>query len=90
MASEEALLCPAGLWRFNKGDERTERTVSVKGTSSPLLGDNTKLSEEPADSQSAEAAQRGGDACGPPGRSSQRKARKRFYEIIRKHFQFSS
>lgn len=90
MASEEALLCPAGLWRFNKGEERTERTVSVKGKSSPLSGDKLKLSEEPADSQSTEAAQRGGGSCGPPVRNSQRKSKKRFYEIIRKHFQFSS
>lgn len=90
MASEEALLCPAGLWRFNKGEEGTERTVGVKGKSSPLLGDKMELSEEPADSQGAEAAQRGGDPCGPPVRSSQRKSKKRFYEIIRKHFQFSS
>lgn len=89
MASEEALLCPAGLWRLNKG-ERTERTVGVQGKSSPLLGDNMELSEEPTDSQSAEAAQRGGHSGGPPVRNGQRKAKKRFYEIIRKHFQFSS
>lgn len=87
MASEEALLCPAGLRRLNRGEERTG---SVKGKSSPLLGDKTKLSEEATDSQSGEAAQREGDSCGPPVRNSQRKSKKRFYEIIRKHFHFSS
>lgn len=88
MASEEALLCPAGLRRFHNGEERT---VSVKGKSSPLLGDNMNVSEEPTDSGSqAEAAQRGGGSCGPPLTNSQRKSKKRFYEIIRKHFQFSS
>lgn len=89
MASEEALLCPAGLWRLNKGEETTEGTVDVKGKSSPPFN-KTKLSEEPTDSQSAESTEREGGSCGPPARHGQRKSKKRFYDIIRKHFHFSS
>lgn len=87
MASEEVLLCPAGLRRLNKGEEGTEWTVDVKGKSSPPLN---KAKLEPTDSQRAESREREGDSCGPPARNSQRKSKKRFYEIIRKHFHFSS
>lgn len=80
MASEEALRCPAGLWRLGREEDAAERTGGgVRRMSSASLGDRMKASEEPA-----------GDAGAPPGRASQRRCKKRFYEIIRKHFHFSS
>lgn len=91
MASEEALLCTAGLWRLNREEEETtERRVDARGKSSVLLGDRRRPSEAPADSESAESAQRGGETAAPPVRNSPRKCKRRFYEIIRKHFHFSS
>lgn len=87
MASEEALRCPAGLWRLSKEEGTPERMVDVRGKSS---GDTMKLSEEATHSRSAESAQRAGEPGAPPVRTSQRKCKKRFYEIIRKHFHFSS
>lgn len=90
MASEEALLCTAGLRRLNREEETTERTVDARGKSSVLLGDQRKPSEEPDESESAESAQRGGETAAPPVRNQPRKCKRRFYEIIRKHFHFSS
>lgn len=87
MASEEALRCPAGLWRLSKEEDTPERMVGVRGKSS---GDAMKLSEEATYLRSAESAQRAGGPGAPPVRTSQRKCKKRFYEIIRKHFHFSS
>lgn len=90
MASEEALRCPAGLWHLSNEENTPERMVDVRGRSSAPLGDKMKLSEEPTDWQSAESTRWAGEPGAPPVRTSQRKRKKRFYEIIRKHFHFSS
>ncbi|CAF94284.1 unnamed protein product [Tetraodon nigroviridis] len=79
MASEEALRCPAGLWRPSKGEAPPERMVHVRGQSSAALEDKMKPAEGPTDG----SAQR-------TGRPNQGKCKKRLYEIIRKHFHFSS
>lgn len=86
MASEEALRCPAGLWRLSK----EEGKVDSRGQSSAPLGAKVKLWEGASGWRSAESAGLGGEPGGPAVRSSQRKCKKRFYEIIRKHFHFSS
>lgn len=90
MASEEALRCPAGLWRLSKKEDTAERTVDVRGKSSAPSADKLKPSVEATDLRSAASAERAGEPGGPPARTSQHKCKKRFYEIIRKHFHFSS
>lgn len=92
MASEEALRCPAGLWRRSKEEDALERMADGRGKKpSAPLGDHLELSEEPSElRREAGLAQRAGEPGAPPLRISQRKCKKRFYEIIRKHFHFSS
>lgn len=90
MASEEALLCKAGLRRLNKEETAVcfnkplgLKTVDIKGTSSHLLGDKKKLSREQNDSQNTESVQEVTKAASPLVKNVQHK---RFYKIIRKHF----
>lgn len=86
MASEEALRCPAGLWRPSKGGAPTVRTVDIRGRSLAAPGDRMKPTEGPT----GRSAQQPGGPGAPAGRTGQRKCKKRLYEIIRKHFHFSS
>lgn len=90
MASEEALRRPAGLWRLSKEEDPPEGMVDVRGKSSAPPGDKVKLCEGASGWRSAESAWLAGEPGAPAVRSSQRKCKKRFYEIIRKHFHFSS
>lgn len=64
--------------------------MKVRGKSSAPEEDKMKVFEEPSGSRSAESAQRAGEPGGPPVRTSQGKCKKHFYEIIGKHFHFSS
>ncbi|KAG8003608.1 hypothetical protein GBF38_018803 [Nibea albiflora] len=105
MASEEALLCQAGLRRFNKEEETAcciskapgMRTVDNKGNSSHMPGDKKKLSKDSTDlqnkgsvnaeikpspaSSSSITVSSSSTARHPDG-----KRRRRFYEVIKKHF----
>lgn len=92
MASEEALLCQAGLRRSNK-DEET-RTADNKGSSSHLSGDKKRLSADLTDSQSKERSVKGERKASSASlasvssmpRQPDSRRKHRFYEVIRKHF----
>lgn len=95
MASEEALLCQAGLRRFNKEKETAccpgMRTVDSKGNSSHMPGDKKKPSK---DSQTVNAELKPSPASfsnttvlsSSTPRHPGGKRRRRFYELIKKHF----
>nr|XP_046248437.1 uncharacterized protein LOC124060998 [Scatophagus argus] len=105
MASEEALLCQAGLRRFNKDEETAccisktpgTRTVDNKGNSSHLSGDKKTLSTDTNDLQikepingeiktSAASSTNSTLSSSSIPRHPDGRRKKRFYEVIRKHF----
>lgn len=104
MASEEALLCQAGLRRLNKDEAACclskspgKRTGDMKGNSSHLSDAKKRLSKDSADSQTkgilikAEIkATSTNDTVSPSAstvpRHTDGKIKRRFYEVIRKHF----
>ncbi|KAL7396555.1 hypothetical protein ABVT39_007693 [Epinephelus coioides] len=103
MASEEALLCQAGLRRSNKDEETTcslskaPVTRTVNNNSSNLPGDKRKLSKDLTDSQSKERSVKGEMKASSSSvnttvssssalRHQDGKHKRRFYEVIRKHF----
>lgn len=106
MASEEALLCQAGLRRLNKDEDAAcclskapvTRTVDNKGTSSHLSGDKKRLAKDLTDSQNKERAVKGEIKASSASsvnakvsssstpRHPDGKRKRRFYEVIRKHF----
>lgn len=94
MASEEALLCQAGLRRLNVDEDTVGclhkapgvRTVDVKGDSSHLSGDKKKLSKDSADSQNPESAKEETKSSSSTTTNRNPKRKQRFYKIIRKHF----
>ncbi|AWP11106.1 putative C2 calcium-dependent domain-containing protein 4C-like [Scophthalmus maximus] len=106
MASEEALLCQAGLRRLTKDEETAcclrkapeTRTGNIKGNSSHLSGSKKRLSKDSTDSltkgrsvkaeikvssatSSNTTASSASAARHPDG-----KLKRRFYEVIKKHF----
>lgn len=89
MASEEALLCQAGLCR-SIGDNG--RLVSVKGSCFHLSGAKKRLSKDTAKPQGKERITREPQAsicASAPSSSGPRqpeKLKQRFYHIIKKHF----
>lgn len=96
MASEEALLCQAGLRRLIKDEEAAgcclskasgTRTVdfNVKGNSSHLSGAKKKLSKDPTDSQTKGRLEQGELQAQAP-KQPDGKLKRRFYNVIRKHF----
>ncbi|KAM3619378.1 uncharacterized protein V6R79_007146 [Siganus canaliculatus] len=106
MASEEALLCQAGLRRLNKDEESSRcingapgmRTVDSKGSSSHLSGDRRRPSKDSAESQtkgSAKGERKAASASSDNATVSPSSVarhpdgkRKRFCELIRRHFTF--
>lgn len=90
MASEEALLCQAGLRRLNKDEETVGCLSKAPGTrtvdSSPPPGDQKKLSKDSADSQNTGSINEEIKASSPITVNSNRKRKQRLYEVIRKHF----
>lgn len=93
MASEEALLCQAGLRRFHKDEENAGRVSKAPGTTAVdthssslhLSGDK----QEPKDSAGTLIAGtfRGErKASSPQTANNSRKPKQLFYELIRKHF----
>lgn len=91
MASEEALLCQAGLRRLNMDEDTVgclhkapgTRTVDVKGNSSHLSGDKKKLSKGSADPESVKEETKSSSST---TMNSNPKRKQRFYKVIRKHF----
>lgn len=91
MASEEALLCQAGLRHLNMDEDTVgclhkapgTRTVDVKGNSSRLSGDKKKLSKDSAGSQNPDSVKE--ETKSSPSTSNP-KRKQRFYKVIRKHF----
>lgn len=90
MADEEALLCQAAMRRFHKGedhvgsankDQEGQRVKEVKGDAHQT-GDK----QEHKDSADVESSSEGGGAPPTQTVSSSHKPKKRFYELIRKHF----
>lgn len=94
MASEEALLCQAGLRRLNMDEDTVgclhknpgTRTVDVKGNSSRLSGDKKKLSKDSAGSQNPESVKEETKSSSTTTMNSNPKRKQRFYKVIRKHF----
>lgn len=106
MASEEALLCQAGLRRLNKDEEAVRclskasgtRTVDCKGSSSHLSGDKKRPSKDSTDPQnkgrSVKEERKASSASSisttvsssSKARHPDGKCKRRFYELIRKHF----
>lgn len=103
MASEEALLCQAGLRRLNKDEEAAccpsqspgTRTGDMKGKSSHLSEAKKRLSKETSDSQNKGMLVKAeikacctNDTVSPSSvsRHTNSKVKRRFYEVIRKHF----
>lgn len=106
MASEEALLCQAGLRRLNKDEDAAcclskvpvTRTVDNKGNSSHLSGEKKRLTKDLTDSQNKERAVKGEIKASSASsinatvsssstpRHPDGKRKRRFYEVIRKHF----
>ncbi|KAK5870099.1 hypothetical protein PBY51_024760 [Eleginops maclovinus] len=106
MASEEALLCQAGLRRLNKDEETAcsfiktplTRTVYNKGSSLHLSEDKKRVFKDSMDSQNKgrsvtaeiEAASASNNNTTNLSSSTSKqpdgKRKKRFYEVIRKHF----
>lgn len=95
MVSEEALLCQAGLRRLNKEEETASRlsnapgtgTVDIEGNSPHLSGDKKRLSKDSAGSQNKGRSVKGElkASSSTPGQPDG-KCKRRFYEVIRKHF----
>ncbi|KAM7388399.1 hypothetical protein PAMP_024575 [Pampus punctatissimus] len=95
MASEETLLCQAGLRRLNK-DEEAAVDFNIKGNSSHLSGAQKRLSKDPTDSQTkgrlvkgelqASISATASFSSSSTPRHPDGKLKRRFYSIIRKHF----
>lgn len=83
MADEEALLCQAAMRRFHRGEEQAagQGVKEVKGDSQQT-GDK----QEHKDSAEVRSSSEGGGAPPTHTVTSSHKPKKRFYELIRKHF----
>lgn len=87
MASEEALLCQAAVRRFHKGEDHVggaskgQGVKEVKGNSH-----QPQDKQEHKDSADVESSSEGGRARPLQTVNSSHKPKKRFYELIRKHF----
>lgn len=99
MANEEALLCQAGLRRLNKNDDTHSKapgtnTEDMKGNSSQLSGTKKRLSRDSTDSQTMgrlikkelQTPSASSVNASPTPKHPDGKLKRRFYEIIRKHF----
>lgn len=87
MASEEALLCQATMLRFHKGEDHVgsaSKGQGVKEVEGHLHQTGDK--QEHKDSADVESSSEGGGTPPPQTANSSHKPKKRFYELIRKHF----
>lgn len=90
MASEEALLCQAALRRLHKGEDHAGcaskgQGVKAVDADSHLSGDEWEHKDS-ADAPVTGSSREGGRAPPPQTVNSSRKPKRRFYELIRKHF----
>ncbi len=97
MASEEALLCQAGLRRSTRDEEIVSslskapgmRTADNKGRCSHLSGDKKRMSKDSTDLQNKGSAKEEIKATASSSstpKNPDAKHKRRFYEVIRKHF----
>lgn len=88
MADEEALLCQAAMRRFHKGEDhvgssnKDQEGQRVNEVKDHQTGDK----QERKDSADVESSSEGGGVPPTQTGSSSHKPKKRFYELIRKHF----
>lgn len=90
MASEEALLCQAALRRFHMGEDHMSSTSKSQGGRgvTEVKGDSHQIEDKEEDKEEHENSANT-PLTGPlseEGVNSSRKPKRRFYELIRKHF----